>query len=56
MKWDVTVARVGTFRVEANSQVEAITIVNEDVETKDIEWADRWVALSADKVIDNDDV
>ena len=52
MKWEVTVVRVGSIQVEADSQVEALIIVHDDVETKDIQWADDWGVASADKVIE----
>ena len=40
-KWEITITRLGSITVEANSEDEANDLVN-NIETSDIQWQDSW--------------
>lgn len=48
----VTVVRYGGVDIEAENEEEAMRIVNTQVKTQDVNWADDWEATDADEEVD----
>ena len=50
MEWDVTIAKMGSIKVEAETQEEAIMKVSQMNDIQVIEWEDEWSAVDVNQV------
>ena len=49
--WAVTVAKSGVVEVEAESEDEAMKVVEEELPTTRIQWEDAWNIVDIDKIL-----
>ncbi len=49
-KWMVTVAKSGVLEIEAGSEQEAYTVLNDVSLTKLIHWEDSWNVVDIEKI------
>ena len=53
-KWMVTVAKSGVLEIEADSEQEAFTVLNDVPLTKLIQWEDSWNVVDIEKIVVNE--